>query len=455
MLRKISGIVVALFCLTYLIAAPVAAQDKVKVTIFVGLGTGTDPDQIPKQEAIAEKFNSSHDTIEIEFLIVPNTEARTRLQAMLTGDSAPQLVGPNGISTIAAFFDSWEDITPYIEAENFDTSDFYGPALDLNKYPTINTGLPLGLFPSFILYNKDVFDASGVEYPTSDYTDTTWTLDELKARAMLMSLDSAGNDATSAEFDPEDMVQWGYSDAWTDGRGSLTMFGAPNVGRPTTDDYKTAVANSEEWVYGMQWLSDGMWKDHFIPNNEQSAGIEATGAAPFDSGLLGMFYTHTWYLGEGLNDVPFEWDVAPLPFNQKGDRIARIHADNFTIPKIAQHKDEAWEVMKWLTAPEQIVEVCLVYGCVPARESASETFRAALQEKFPDMNMDVVFEAINYLDVPNHESWVPEWGRVGDAVGFAWSQIGTGEIKDGKTVLDQANTEIQQILDEYWASQPS
>ncbi len=455
MKQKILVTVLAIFCFSLIVAAPVTAQDKVKVTIFVGLGTGTDPDQIPQQEALAEKYNSSHDKIEIEFLIVPVTESRTRLQAAIAGGSAPQLVGPNGISTIAEFFDSWADVTPYIEAENFDTSDFYGPSLDLNKYPTINTGLPLGLYPSFVLYNKDIFDASGVDYPPSDYNDTSWTLDDLKSRAMLLTLDKAGHDATSPDFDPENIVQWGYSDSWTDTRGSLTMFGAPDVGRPTSDDYKTATANSAEWVYGMQWLSDGMWKDHFIPNASESASIEATGAAPLDSGVLGMFYTHTWYLGEGLNDVPFEWDAAPLPFNQQGKRIARIHADNFTIPAAAEHKDEAWEVMKWLTDSEQIVDVCLIYGCVPARASVADDFRAALQDKFPDLNLDVVFEAINYLDAPNHESWVPDWARVGDALGFATSQVGTGQDKDAQSVLDQANADVQKILDEYWASHAS
>jgi multiple sugar transport system substrate-binding protein len=444
---------VLLLMLCLLLAAPVVAQEKVKVVIFVGMGTGTDPDQIPPQEALAEKFNSTHDTIEIEFLIVPVEENRTRYLAMLAGGNAPQLVGPNGISTIAQFFDTWADITPFLEAENFDTSDFYAPSLELNRYPDKNTGLPLGLFPSFVLYNIDMFDAAGVDYPPEDYDDTSWTYDELRSRALLLTLDANGNNATSPDFDPENIVQWGFSDAWTDMRGMLTRWGAPNVGRPTTEDYRTAVANSEEWVYGLQWFSDGIWNDHFIPNAEQQTGIESTGAAPLESGLIAMFYTHTWYLGEAMNDLPFEVGIAPAPFNQKGQRIARIHADNFTIPAAAEHQEEAWEVMKWLTAPEQIVEVCLIYGCIPARASVADEFQAALEERFPDLNMDVIFEAINYLDAPNHESWVPEWGRVNDALNFAQGLIYTGENTDAQAVLDEANAALQGILDEYWAAQ--
>ena len=438
-----------------LIAAPVAAQDKVHVVIFVGMGTGTDPDQIPPQEALAEEFNSTHDNIEIEFLIVPHEEYSTRYLAMLAGGNAPQLVGPNGVSSIAEFFDSWADITPFLEAENYDTSDFYGPALDLNQYPDKNTGLPLGLYPSFVLYNIDMFDAAGVDYPPSDYDDTSWTYDELRNRAMLLTLDANGNDATSPDFDPENIVQWGFSDAWTDLRGTLTRWGAAGVGRPSTDDYKTATVNAEEWVNGLQWFSDGVWNDHFIPNLEQATGIESTGAAPLESGLIAMFYTHTWYLGEAMNDLPFEVGIAPAPFNQNGERIARIHADNFTIPAAAEHQQEAWEVMKWLTEPEQIVDVCLIYGCVPARASVADEFRAGLQNRFPDLDMDVIFGAIDYLDAPNHESWVPDWGRVNEALNYAMDLIYTGENKDAQAVLDEANTTVQGIFDEYWASHSS
>jgi multiple sugar transport system substrate-binding protein len=439
-----------LVCLALLIAAPITAQDKVHVVIFVGMGTGTDPDQIPPQEALAEEFNSTHEAIEIEFLIVPHEEYDTRYLTMLSG-TAPQLVAPNGVSTVAQFFDSWADITPFIEAENFDTSDFYGPALELNQYPDKNTGLPLGLYPSFVLYNIDLFDAAGVDYPPEDYDDASWTYDELRNRAMLLTLDANGNNATSADFDPENIVQWGFSDAWTDLRGTLTRWGAPGVGRPTSDDFRTATVNSEEWVYGLDWFSNGVWTDHFIPNFEEESALESN-AAPLESGLIAMFYTHTWYFGEAMNDLPFEVGIAPAPFNQNGERIARIHADNLTIPATAEHQQEAWEVMKWLTAPEQIVDVCVIYGCIPARASVADEFQAVLQERFPDLNLDVVFEAINYLDSPNHESWIPEWGRANEELNLAQGLIYTGENTDAQAVLDDANATLQSILDEYWAS---
>lgn len=434
-------------------AEPVAPAEKAKVVIFIGMGTGTDPDQIAAQEALQDEYNSTHDDIEVEFLIVPHEEAGERYLAMLAGGDAPQLVGPNGTSTIAEFFDTWADITPYIDAEKYDMSDFYGPAVSINEYPDKNTGLPLGLYPSFIFYNKDLFDAAGLDYPTHDYADKSWTMDKLREYAMKLTLDADGNDATSPDFNPDNIVQWGYDDSWIDARGTLAIWDAPNVGRPTTDDYKTATANSEEWVYGLQWLSDGIWVDHFIPDYAGQEAYYAVGGDPFGGGMVAMFYSHTWFMPEGLVDLPFEHDLAPLPYNHKGTRVARIHADNFTMPEKAENKDAAWEVMKWLASPEHITDVCLIYGCLPARKSVEGEFRAVLAERWPGLDYDVIYEAIEYLDDPHHESWVPEWGRVADAMNHAVDLVYSGENTDAQAVLDEANTTIQEILDEYWASQ--
>lgn len=433
-------------------AAATGADGKKKVVIFIGMGTGTDPDQIAAQEDLQARFNSTHDDIEVEFMIVPNDEAVERFLAMQTGGNAPQLVGPNGISTVAQFYDSWLDVAPFIAADALDTSDFFGPAVDLNTYPDKVVGLPLGLFPSFIFYNADMFDAAGLAYPPTDYDDTSWTYDKVRELGLQLTLDADGNNATSPDFDAENIVQWGFDDAWTDGRGLLTRWGAANVGRPMSEDYKTATANAEEWVSGLDWFNKGVWEDHFIPDATIQAERDSSGVDPFGSNQVAMFYSHTWFMPEGLVDLPFAHGIAAAPFNQQGERIARIHADTFTIPKTAANQEEAWEVLKWLTAPEQIVDVCLIYGCIPARKSVEETYTQQLAERYPGLNYSVIFKAIDYLDDPNHESFVPEWGRVSDIMTTNVGAVYQSPI-DAQAVLDQTNEEIQAVLDEYWAGQ--
>jgi multiple sugar transport system substrate-binding protein len=435
-------------------AAAPAAGEPVKVDIFVGLGTGTDPDQVAAQQALAERFNATHDDIEIEFVIVPNDESTERLLAQVSGGNPPGLVGPGGVDVAASFFELWEDVQPFIDAENFDMSDFFGAAVELYQYPDKTVGLPLGMFPSFIFYNKDAFDAAGLDYPTTDYNDTSWDVDALRELAMQLTIDENGNNATSPDFDPESIVQWGFDDSWTDLRGAMTRFDPPGAGRPTNEDMTVALINSDEYKYGLNWLNNAVWVDHFMADATGQEMLNAASGDPFGGGLAAMFHSHTWFMPEGLVDLPFDYGFAAVPFSQKGTRIARIHADTFYIPKGFAHKEASWEVLKWLTSEENIVEVCLVYGCLPSRQSVIDEYTQQMQARYGDNDYDVIFNAIDYLDNPHHESWLPEVDRVGDLLATElWDGVLLGQIADTDALLEDVNAQVQTIFDEYWASQ--
>jgi multiple sugar transport system substrate-binding protein len=446
--RKTFFSLVLLLVCTMLVTGTVFAQEPVTVVVYVGLGTGTAPAQIEAQDTLAARFNAEHDDVQIEIMIAPHDEADTRLLAMLTdGETAPGLVGPMGVDFVSGWADAWADVTPFVEAEDYDLSDFYPAAVSLLQLGDKSAGLPFGLYPSFLIYSVDAFDAAGVEYPPSDFDDETWTFAALRDMAMRVTLDENYNDASMEEFDPDNIIQWGYDDSWINFRGMMAMWDAENVGRPSNDDYTVAVANSPEWVAGAQWFSDGMHVDHFIPDAEGQNAYYALGDSPLDGGMVAMFYTHTWYLPEVPN-IPFEIQLAPAPFNPSGTRVARIHADVWAIPEIYPHKEAAWEVMKWINSEENITEVCMIYGCVPGRISAAEEHRTLWQETYPGLDIDLVYESINYLDNPHHESFVPEVGRVEDLLENAFGQILYGENTNAQEVLDAVNAEVQAILDE-------
>ena len=83
----------------------------------------------------------------------------------------------------------------------------------------------------------------------------------------------------------------------------------------------------------------------------------------------------------------------------------------------------------------------------------AEEYAALLAESQPGTDLDVIFEAINYLDKPHHEEWVPQFARINEELGVVIDLIFTGENTDAQSVLDEANANIQKLLDEYWESQ--
>jgi len=432
-----------------------AATGKRKVVYFVGFGTGTAPAQVDGQKALIEKFNTSHPDIEVELMIVPNEEANTRFTAMVAGGDPPEVIGAAGFATIGILSDLGviEDLGPFMEKSNFDSSIFYGPVVDIMKsfFPEGQKALPFGIYPSMVFYNKDAFDAAGLDYPPHAYGDKTWTFDKIREYGMKLTLDKQGNDATSSAFDPKQIAQWGFDDSWTDMRNYLTEWGAPGVGLVTTADMKTAIVNQKEWITGLQWLSDGIWKDHFIPDAAGQATYGSVGSGdPFSSGLVAMFLTHTWYMPEGLTGINFKYDIAPVPVAPTGLQIVRSDVDGFAMVKGSDQQEAAWEFMSWLVQPEQIVDVCQVYGCLPPVKAVETKYRTIMEGKWPGLDYDVIYQGLDHLDNPHSDAYVVQQQKINDGMNNALTLVYSGDNKDAKAILDKVNADTQKILDEYW-----
>lgn len=100
---------------------PVSVKpSQTKIVIFVGFGTGSDPEQQAIHQQIQDDFNASHTDIQIEWMVVPYEERITKLTTMIAGDMAPDILMPIGVSGIAENFDEWIDISPFIQADNYD-----------------------------------------------------------------------------------------------------------------------------------------------------------------------------------------------------------------------------------------------------------------------------------------------------------------------------------------------
>ncbi len=442
------------------VAAPTTAapaNGKHKVVYFIGFGTGTSPNQVDGQNALIKKFNDSHPDIEVSLMIVPHEEVMQRFTSMAAAGDPPEILGATGFATIGILSDTGviEDLGPFIEKSKFDTSTFYGPVTTIMKsfFPSGQKALPFGIYPSMVFYNKDMFDAAGLPYPPHAYGDASWNYAKVREYGMKMTLDKNGNDATMAAFDPTQITQWGYDDSWTDMRNYLTEWGAPGVGLVTTPDMKKAIVNQKEWVTGLQWLSDGIWKDHFIPDAAGQATYGAVGNGdPFSTGMVAQFLTHTWYMPEGLTGINFKYDLAPVPEAPDGMQIVRSDVDGFAMIKGADEKDAAWEFMSWLVQPEQIVDVCLVYGCLPPVKAVETQFRGIMESKWPGLDYDVIYQGLDHLDNPHSDAYVVEQQKIGAEMDNALTEVYSGSQKAAQALLDGVNAKVQKILDEYWAS---
>jgi multiple sugar transport system substrate-binding protein len=426
-------------------------SDVVTITIFVGFGTGTEPAQIELHNQMAAEFNESHPGIKVEFLHVNYDDHDSKFSTMLAGDMAPDIVMPTGVLGIGKYLDEWMDLTPYIERDNYDMSDFYGPALAMHTYPDKVIGMPIGLYPSVTYYNEDLFDKAGVAYPPHEFGNPDWTYDSLIDVSQQLTFDANGNAANSADFDIENISQWGWAGwEWSPFRMVPSKFGDSPLG--VSADMKTATMNNAAWVESMQYVHDSIWKYGFRPSGEV---VESSfsDVDPLQSNQVAMWEVYSWmaYAYESWTEN-FNWNVAAIPSNSDGSIVAEANGDTFAIPQSSHHPDEAWEVAKWFMEPENLSRLAASYGCIPARKSLAGSWLESMSAQYPNVDFQVFLDSIEYMDAnPNNESWVPNFQRIYDAQENAASQIYSGASHDVQAVMDDLNTEAQTYLDEYWA----
>ena len=444
---------IALSLLVLAVAASATAQTQVRW--FVGLGAGTDEPTIAAQEEFVAEFNASQDEIELVLEIVDNDQAYDVLATQIAAGNPPDIVGPVGIRGRNSFPGVFTDLSDLIAANDYDLSDFDPALVEVyNVEGEGQIGIPFAVFPSYLSYNKTLFDEAGLPYPPHEYGEpyTTWDgetvpwdLNAMRDVAMLLTVDANGADATMPEFDPTQVEQWGYGHQWTDLRGRLAIFGAGTF----VDEDGNAIIPAH-WAQGAQWLHDAMWKDGFYPSGPYGASALLAEGNWFESGNIAMVNTHLWYQACCMFNLEDEWDLAAMPAGLTGEPVAKLHGDTFGIMEGSANKEAAFEVLMYMLAPENMGTLVGIYGAMPARESLQgdylDTFAA---NTFPDRDVDwsVVSASLGYADSPSHEGPLPSF-REAETLYNSFAQRMDNEPDfDVATELALLQAELQLLFD--------
>ena len=263
---------------------------------------------------------------------------------------------------------------------------------------------------------------------------------------MKLTVDKNGNDATSSKFDPKSVTQWGFDSQWADNNpvAESTIFGAFSV---VADDGKTAQI-PDPLKTGLNWYSDGVWKDHFIPTYAQIHSDLLGPDNEFSSGNLAMAETHSWYMCCINPAAPakrdFVWGVAVAP-SYNGSTTAKLHADTFSLLKTTKHPEEAFKALTVLVNSDALLAD---YGAFPADPSKQDAFFATINKQYPDVKIDwsVPQAMLSYPDIPNHQAYMPDYAKAKKALQALGNAYRTNEL-DVNAELTKLQTTLQGIFD--------
>src|SRR5689334_21577353 len=176
-----------------------ADPNKTQIRWFVGLGTGTDPEQLPIEQKIVEDFNASHPNIQLILEVITYNAARDTLSTEIASGNPPDIVGPVGVGGSNAFFGQWLNLSELITKHNYDLNQFDKGAVDFYKGGGEGqVGLPFAIYPSELYYQRALFDEAGLKYPPHKYgekyimpdgKEVEWNYDTLAQIAKILTVD--------------------------------------------------------------------------------------------------------------------------------------------------------------------------------------------------------------------------------------------------------------------------
>jgi multiple sugar transport system substrate-binding protein len=436
--------------------APIAAgpgpNGGVVVSWFIGLGAGTQPAQIGPEQAFAAAYNASQKDVYLSLQIVDNTQAANILKTQIAAGAAPDIIGPVGVEGLNIFRDQLMDLAPTIAKNNYTFNGVDPKLVDFFKLGNngATVGVPFAVYPSFLYYNKALFKEAGLpDLPTKVgdlYQGKPWDLDNLTSVAEKLTVDKAGNDATSAKFDPTNIVQWGFDAQYSDNsaRAEDSFFGAGSF----LADYGKTAQIPDYVKAGETWFNDGVWKNHFIPTQAQISSALLGAGGEFGSGNLAINESHTWFTccvapPKGTKQFDFGFAINPLV---NGKITAPLHADTFSILKSTKVPDAAW---KALTAMVASTDLLTTYGAMPADQTKQKAWEATIDKGFPGIKLDwsVPEAMLAYPDVPNHQSWMPDYAKAKAALQAFQNKYRTTSGVDITAELATLKTTLQGIFD--------
>ncbi len=388
------------------------------VTLWHGY---TDVERIAT-DAFVAKFNATDPGYTVKSVFAGNNDyALQKLLTALAAGKAPDIAYQYG-SSLANLVASPKivDMSPLIDASpSFNYDDFYPAARLAGTVDGKVIGVPALIDNLSLVYNKKLFDAAGVAYPTKDWT---WTDFRDAAKRL--------NDPATKQFG------WAYvNDASEDTVWRFLALLWQANGDLLNADNTQAAFNQAPGQKAAQLLYDMAVTDKSVYLDKG----DGTYLPLFNSGKIAMLWTGPWDISSINKDVDF--GVQILPADVSHATIAGpdmyVMLDNG-----AQQIANSWDFIQWFTSAKVHLDYAIATGHLPIRKS--ETTLPAYQtylKKYPSASVFVD----NLNNVTKARPNIPAYPKISAALGQAVQAILLGRSQP-KAALDAAAQQVNGIL---------
>lgn len=403
-MKKVLAVALSLACASTLFAATAvtaSAADKKEVVIWDYFETDA---QKQMMQSLVDGFNASQDEYEASHVYVPFADYEKQLTLGIASGELPDLVILDGCG-MASFIQLglFGDISDAdINWDEYMEGPMESTMLDGKHY-----GIPFATNCTALFYNKDLFDAAGIDYPDEN---TTW--DEFHEMAKALTKDGVsgfGNAATNTDEGTFQCLQWLYTagGSYTDIEGGV-------------DAYKLM----QEMIEDGSWTKECVnWTQSDVNNN-------------FMAGNLAMQQNGPWQIpGIEANAPDLNYGVTVLPKKDADSEQATsiLGGENMGVVN-KDNTSGAEAFLKYYDQTDVMVDAMKQYGSYPPKtEAAKDSYWTddPIQKEF-----------LTQIDTSIPRGPSAAWPSYSSAI-----QTGFQEVMTSAKTPDQAAKDTQAAVD--------
>lgn len=385
-------------------------------------GSNFDPEVY---QARLDIFESKNLDIKVKLNYIASEYSQV-VQTMIAGGESPDIIQ---LAEDVHAYSSLGQIIPlnsYLEASGVDVEERWGAgglveaySRDGNLYAFPDRGGMLLLY-----YNKDMFDAAGLEYPSGD-----WTWEDFLKAAQALTI-REGDDVVQYGFAAGGWWPWWMSFVYQNGGRILDENGKP-------------VVNSPETIEAIEFYNDLVFEYGVAPSPEDFANLGTGSPDPLHAqGIVAMITTGFWNVAglQKVNDL--NWDIAPM-FGNREKAVAPF-GSGFAISSDCKYPDEAFKVLEFLTSSEGQMPIVSMKQDLPTNLAVlkSDEFKNTEWSKTPISLDSIAVSAENLFPLP----LVPEWNEMLDILNNNLAEVFMGlmEVEEG---LNAAQEELEYLFE--------
>ena len=235
---------------------------------------------------------------------------------------------------------------------SFKLDSFFDAAVKYFEQAGGQYAIPRETTSTVLVYNKKLFDESGVKYPAAD-----WKWDNFVEAAVKLTKGEGSN----KQFGSAGFQQTGFS--W------YTLIRAWQEGADIVNAERNKFTlNEPNGIKAVQWIQDLV---HQHKAHATSVDLSAQGAdVVFASGKVAMILNISVY--SAFNNAPFEWDITHLPTGSTGKQVTRNASAGHSLFSGSKSQDAGWELIKHLGSLESFEHLASTGLQIPTLKAVAE-----------------------------------------------------------------------------------